>query len=124
MLFSSLTIIDNLDKYSPVKGVTAYEYVLCGKELYRYTTERLIPLKYNYSQGDEGLFNTVLASLTVNIDIDDSLKFNSCPICGQNNINKAKANDLHCLSCNANYALIKYKTNRSFMWIKKVSLEK
>lgn len=121
--FSSLTIIDSLDKYRPIKEVSAYEYVLCKETLYRYTAAAFIPLKYNYSQGDEGLLETLVSSLSVHIDIDDKVNLNSCPICGQSNINRSRLHDVTCLDCGANHAIINFKTKRPFLWIKKVNVE-
>lgn len=121
--FSSLTIVTDLEKYRPVNEVTAYEYVVYEEKLYRYTEKEFVLLKHNYSQGELGLISMLLASLSTNIEIDQTYKIGTCPICGKSDVNISKGNDIHCLSCGASHAIINFKSKHPYLWIKNVKLE-
>jgi len=120
---STLTIINEFSEYRPNLEVNAYEYVLVGEQIFRYINKQFVPLKYHYSQGDLSLINTLISSLSVQVNLEKNYTINTCPICGKDTISIKRKFDVTCLSCGAEHAIIGANTDTPFMWIKKVNLE-
>lgn len=123
LAISSLTIVNDLEEYQKISGVNAYEYVLANGEIYRYVNNEFEHLKYNYSQGDFALIETLISSLFVTIDLGIDKLIKTCPICGNNNLGIKRKYDTTCLNCGAEHAAFNINQKDAFVWIKKVNLE-